>query len=82
MDTGGTIGRKDVSLSGKESSVCYGSNLLIFHQVYKGSDEILLSKLILDPTHSILTQSFDSRLRLDMRRPHNGMQAVPLSRQC
>jgi hypothetical protein len=43
-----------------------------FSQVYKGSDEILLSKLILDPTHSILTQSFDSRLRLDMRRPHNG----------
>ncbi|PBP27967.1 Amidophosphoribosyltransferas-like protein precursor [Diplocarpon rosae] len=40
--------------------------------VYKGSDEILLSKLILDPTHSILTQSFDCRLRLDMRRPHNG----------
>ncbi|KAH7343039.1 nucleophile aminohydrolase [Rhexocercosporidium sp. MPI-PUGE-AT-0058] len=40
--------------------------------VFKGSDEILLSKLILDPTHSILTQSFDSRLRLDMRRPHNG----------
>jgi len=32
--------------------------------VYKGSDEILLSKLILDPTHSILKQSFDSRLRL------------------
>lgn len=40
--------------------------------VYKGSDDILLSKLILDPTHSILTQSFDSRLRLDMSRPHNG----------
>ncbi|EON70010.1 glucosamine 6-phosphate synthetase [Coniosporium apollinis CBS 100218] len=40
--------------------------------VYKGKDEILLSKLILDPTHSILTQSFDSRLRLDTRRPHNG----------
>ncbi len=33
-------------------------------QVYRGSDEILLSKLILDPTHSILKQSFDSRLRL------------------
>lgn len=32
--------------------------------VYRGSDEILLSKLILDPTHSILRQSFDSRLRL------------------
>ncbi|TAQ84886.1 hypothetical protein B7494_g6793 [Chlorociboria aeruginascens] len=40
--------------------------------VYKGSDEILLSKLILDPSHSILNQSFDSRLRLDTRRPHNG----------
>jgi glutamine amidotransferase len=34
------------------------------HQVYKGSDEILLSKLVLDPAHSILKQSFDSRLRL------------------
>ncbi|KAI9794110.1 MAG: hypothetical protein M1833_000475 [Piccolia ochrophora] len=40
--------------------------------VYKGKDEILLSKLILDPTHSILRQSYDSRLRLDTRRPHNG----------
>ncbi|KAI9753174.1 MAG: hypothetical protein M4579_005289 [Chaenotheca gracillima] len=40
--------------------------------VYKGRDEILLSKLILDPAHSILTQSYDSRLRLDTRRPHNG----------
>ncbi|CAM1508139.1 Fc.00g049870.m01.CDS01 [Cosmosporella sp. VM-42] len=39
--------------------------------VYKGSDEILLSKLILDPTHSILKQSFDSRLRLDTRRGNN-----------
>lgn len=37
-------------------------------QVYKGSDEILLSKLILDPAHSILTQSFDARLRLDHGR--------------
>ncbi|KAI9851525.1 MAG: hypothetical protein M1838_003479 [Thelocarpon superellum] len=41
-------------------------------RVYKGNDEILLSKLILDPTHSILTQSYDCRLRLDTRRPHNG----------
>ncbi|KAI9801210.1 MAG: hypothetical protein M1825_003484 [Sarcosagium campestre] len=40
--------------------------------VFKGSEEILLSKLILDPAHSILTQSYDSRLRLDSRRPHNG----------
>jgi glutamine amidotransferase len=36
-------------------------------QVYKGSDEILLSKLVLDPAHSILKQSFDSRLRLVSR---------------
>jgi glutamine amidotransferase len=40
--------------------------------VYKGTSEILLSQLILDPAHSILTQSYDSRLRLDPRRPHNG----------
>ncbi|KAI0012719.1 N-terminal nucleophile aminohydrolase [Xylariaceae sp. FL0662B] len=39
--------------------------------MYRGSDEILLSKLILDPTHSILKQSFDSRLRLDTRRGSN-----------
>ncbi|KAH9904826.1 N-terminal nucleophile aminohydrolase [Xylariomycetidae sp. FL2044] len=39
--------------------------------VYRGSDEILLSKLILEPTHSILKQSFDSRLRLDTRRGQN-----------
>jgi hypothetical protein len=48
---------------------CTSSNS---YQVYKGSDEILLSKLILDPAHSILIQSFDPRLRLDMTRPHNG----------
>ncbi|MCJ1307807.1 hypothetical protein MMC25_001455 [Agyrium rufum] len=40
--------------------------------VYKGKTEILLSQLILDPQHSILRQSYDSRLRLDTRRPHNG----------
>ncbi|KAL9119140.1 MAG: hypothetical protein Q9187_004305 [Circinaria calcarea] len=40
--------------------------------VYKGKDQILLSKLILEPQHSILTQSYDCRLRLDTRRPHNG----------
>ena len=40
--------------------------------MYKGSSEILLSNLILTPAHSILTQSYDSRLRLDRRRPHNG----------
>lgn len=43
-------------------------HLLTRAQVYKGKDEILLSKLILDPTHSILTQSYDSRLRLVLPR--------------
>jgi len=54
------------------SKQCCTTGRMCRFLVYKGSDEILLSKLILDPTHSILTQSFDSRLRLDMRRPHNG----------
>lgn len=40
--------------------------------IYSGHSPILLSHLILNPTHSILTQSYDSRLRLDTRRPHNG----------
>ncbi|PWW79526.1 N-terminal nucleophile aminohydrolase [Tuber magnatum] len=39
--------------------------------VYKGTNPILLSDLILNPTHSILTQSYDCRLRLDSL-PHNG----------
>lgn len=33
-------------------------------QVYKGRHEIRLSKLVTEPSHSILTQSYDSRLRL------------------
>ncbi|PLN84328.1 putative glutamine amidotransferase [Aspergillus taichungensis] len=40
--------------------------------VYKGSHDIRLSKLVTEPSHSILTQSYDSRLRLDNRRPVNG----------
>lgn len=40
--------------------------------IYSGHSPILLSHLITSPTHSILTQSYDSRLRLDTRRPHNG----------
>lgn len=40
--------------------------------VYKGSKPIILSKLVTEPSHSILTQSYDSRLRLDTRRPVNG----------
>jgi glutamine amidotransferase len=40
--------------------------------IYSGHSPILLSHLITTPTHSILTQSYDSRLRLDTTRPHNG----------
>ncbi|KAL9109863.1 MAG: hypothetical protein Q9227_005566 [Pyrenula ochraceoflavens] len=40
--------------------------------VYKGSKSIILSKLVTEPSHSILTQSYDSRLRIDKRRPVNG----------
>ena len=40
--------------------------------IYSGASPILLSHLITSPTHSILTQSYDSRLRLDQTRPHNG----------
>ena len=40
--------------------------------IYSGQSPILLSHLITNPTHSILTQSYDSRLRLDTTRPHNG----------
>ncbi|KAF7846182.1 hypothetical protein BT93_L4925 [Corymbia citriodora subsp. variegata] len=40
--------------------------------VYKGAKPIVLSKLVTEPAHSILTQSYDSRLRLDRRRPVNG----------
>jgi len=40
--------------------------------IYSGHSPILLSHLITSPTHSILTQSYDSRLRLDHTRPHNG----------
>lgn len=40
--------------------------------VYAGSLPIILSKLVTEPSHSILTQSYDSRLRLDHRRPVNG----------
>ena len=44
-------------------------------QVYKGKDEILLSKLILEPSHSILTQSYDSRLRLVSRSSSSAKSA-------
>ncbi|KAK9448208.1 nucleophile aminohydrolase [Limtongia smithiae] len=40
--------------------------------IYKGREPILLAHLLTRPEHSIINQSFDSRLRIDMRRPING----------
>ena len=40
--------------------------------IYKGKEPIKLSHLLTRPEHSIIKQSFDSRLRLDRRRPMNG----------
>lgn len=40
--------------------------------IYKSSEPIRLEHLLTRPAHSIINQSFDSRLRIDMRRPING----------
>ncbi len=40
--------------------------------IFKGKEDIKLSHLLTRPAHSIINQSFDSRLRLDLRRPING----------
>jgi len=40
--------------------------------LYKGNQPIQLAHLLTKPAHSIINQSFDSRLRLDTRRPING----------
>ncbi|KAF9270111.1 glutamine amidotransferase [Marasmius fiardii PR-910] len=40
--------------------------------IYKGTSPVLLSHLLTRPCHSIINQAFDSRLRLDQRRPMNG----------
>ncbi|KAG0178258.1 hypothetical protein DFQ29_003695 [Apophysomyces sp. BC1021] len=40
--------------------------------LYKGKQPILLAHLLTNPAHSIINQSFDSKLRLDHRRPLNG----------
>lgn len=40
--------------------------------IFKGTEPIRLSHLLTRPAHSIINQSFDSRLRLDRRRPVNG----------
>lgn len=40
--------------------------------IFKGNEPIKLSHLLTRPAHSIIYQSFDSRLRLDKRRSING----------
>ncbi|CAM0134736.1 glutamine amidotransferase subunit [Umbelopsis sp. WA50703] len=40
--------------------------------LYKGKQPIQLAHLLTKPAHSIINQSFDSRLRIDRRRPING----------
>lgn len=40
--------------------------------IYKGREPMVLSDLLTKPAHSIINQSFDLRLRLDMRNPING----------
>ncbi|TFK30310.1 glucosamine 6-phosphate synthetase [Coprinopsis marcescibilis] len=40
--------------------------------IYKGTSPVQLSHLLTRPCHSIINQAFDSRLRLDKRRPMNG----------
>ncbi|KAI0639481.1 N-terminal nucleophile aminohydrolase [Trametes polyzona] len=40
--------------------------------IYKGTSPVQLSHLLTRPCHSIINQAFDSRLRLDHRRPING----------
>ncbi|OBZ87421.1 putative glutamine amidotransferase DUG3 [Choanephora cucurbitarum] len=40
--------------------------------LYKGKQPILLAHLVTRPKHSIVNQAFDSKLRLDTRRPLNG----------
>ncbi|KAI0226416.1 glutamine amidotransferase subunit [Massospora cicadina] len=40
--------------------------------LYKGQDSVLLADLITRPAHSIITQSFNCKLRVDSCRPLNG----------
>ncbi|OLL25982.1 putative glutamine amidotransferase DUG3 [Neolecta irregularis DAH-3] len=40
--------------------------------LYKGCDAIVLAHLLTNPSHSLIHQSFDARLRLDHARPING----------
>lgn len=47
-------------------------SILTAHLILPGKEPIRLSHLLTRPAHSIINQSFDSRLRLDRRRPING----------
>lgn len=47
-------------------------NIMCRFMIYKGKESMLLSNLLTKPDHSIINQSFDSRLRMDMRNPING----------
>lgn len=40
--------------------------------IYKGTSPVQLCHLLTRPCHSIINQAFDSRLRIDRRRPING----------
>jgi glutamine amidotransferase len=40
--------------------------------LFVGRDPILIADLLTRPAHSIINQSFDSRLRIDLQRPLNG----------
>ena len=40
--------------------------------LFVGRDPILIADLLTRPAHSIINQSFDCRLRLDLQRPLNG----------
>ncbi|KAG8815244.1 hypothetical protein FRC18_001598 [Serendipita sp. 400] len=40
--------------------------------IYKSTEPCKLADLLTRPAHSIINQAFDSRLRLDLRRPING----------
>lgn len=54
----------NVSLPSTINSLTLMSRANDAKQIYKGRNEIRLSKLVTEPSHSILTQSYDSRLRL------------------
>lgn len=72
MCTTWTSSVRNVSLSGKLTRLVPPStlDLMCRRQIYKGRNEIRLSKLVTEPSHSILTQSYDSRLRLVGALPH------------